>query len=205
MDVDHIIYAVPDLEAAIEAIERRLWVRAVLGGKHPGAGTHNALLSLGEGAYLEILAPDPEQDTVAGPLRRALDFSRPHIATWAANSPDIEARAARAAAARLTIGPVVRASRALPDGDTLRWSFTFPPPPEGDGLVPFLIAWEPGPHPSETSPRGCRLASLRGEHPEPERIGAMLEAIGAEMVVSRGDKPALIATIEGPSGTVELQ
>ncbi len=75
----------------------------------------------------------------------------------------------------------------------------------GGGLVPFLIAWEPGLHPSETSPGGCRLVSLRGEHPEQERIAAMLAAIGAEMPVTHGPRPALIAVVEGPRGTVELR
>jgi hypothetical protein len=33
----------------------------------------------------------------------------------------------------------------------------------------------------------------------------MLAAVGVEMVVSRGERPALIATIAGPRGTVELR
>ena len=48
--VDHLVYAVSDLDAGIVQIERLIGVRAAQGAKHPGRGTHNALISLGGGA-----------------------------------------------------------------------------------------------------------------------------------------------------------
>ncbi len=206
VDVDHVVYGAPDLDAGVRTIEQLLGVRAEAGGKHVGLGTHNALVSLGEGAYLEIISPDPEQPAPARSLPWGLaDLREPRLLTWAVKAPDIEARAERAKAAGADVGPVLRMSRERPDGTRLEWALTFREQPLGDGLVPFLIAWEPGPHPSETSPGGCRLVSLRGEHPEPERIRAMLEVIGVEMAVLRGERPALIATVEGPRGMVELR
>jgi hypothetical protein len=75
----------------------------------------------------------------------------------------------------------------------------------GYGLVPFLIAWDPGAHPSETSPAGGRLVALRGEHPEPGLIMRMLDPVGVSLGVKRGARPALVATLEGALGTVELR
>jgi hypothetical protein len=202
--IDHLVFAAPELGDGIAAIERRLGVRAAMGGKHPG-GTHNALLSLANGAYLEIIAPDPEYAGPAFPHRWLDGLREPRLVGWAAKAPEIERRVADAAAAGHPIGSVSAASRQLPDGDVLHWSFTYPPPVSGDGIAPFLIRWEPGPHPSETSPSGCELLGLRGEHPEPERIQALLRAMAVELEVAEGPAPALIATIRCPNGLVELR
>lgn len=206
METDHIVFGVPDLDSGIAAIERLLGVRAAMGGKHTGLGTHNALLSLDGGAYLEIIAPDPDQPNPPRPLPWGLgELKQPRVLTWAVKAVDIEARAERARTAGVDVGPVLRMSRVRPDGTRLEWALTFREQALGDGLVPFLIAWEPGPHPSETSPGGCRLLSLRGEHPEPERITGMLAAVGVEMAVTRRESARLVAVVKGPRGIVELR
>jgi hypothetical protein len=55
--IDHLVYAAPNLDSAIDDLEERFGVRATLGGQHPAFGTKNALMSLGTDVYLEIIAP----------------------------------------------------------------------------------------------------------------------------------------------------
>lgn len=203
--VDHLVYAVPDLGAGVAAMEKLLGVRAAPGGRHAGRGTHNALLSLDAGAYLEIIAPDPEQPDPAMPRAFGLDTLRePRLVTWAARTRHIDQQAADSRLEGYDPGPVAPMSRTLPDGSVLHWRLTQPPDRQGDGVVPFLIEWGPGPHPSETAPHGCRLVSLAAEHPHPAEIDRMLAALGVGLTVTEAGRPALIATIECPRGTVVL-
>ena len=203
--VDHLVYAAPSLDAGIEAMAERLGVTAAYGGKHAGIGTHNALLSLGHGAYLEIIAPDPDQPRPTEPLPFGLDeLHEPGLVAWALAVTEIESRAESARAAGYDPGPVIAMTRALPDGGELRWRLCLRRPVAGDGLVPFLIQWGPGPHPSASSPSGCTLTDLTAEHPRPADISLMMSAVGVDLPLAEAARAALIATIEGPRGTVVL-
>jgi hypothetical protein len=198
--LDHLVYATPHLEETVERLAEELGVRPTPGGRHPGRGTRNELLSLGPATYLEIIGPDGDAklfgiDRLAGPA----------LAAWAAVAPGIDERVGRARAAGYDPGPVVSMSRDLPDGDVLHWRLTtFPGGPE-TSVVPFLIDWCHSGHPSTTSAAGCRLVSFHGEHPDPARIGRQLEALGVELEVRRASRPSLAAVIAGPAGTVELR
>jgi hypothetical protein len=204
--LDHIVYAVPDLDTAIADLEHRLGIRATPGGKHTGIGTHNALLSLGNEAYLEIIGPDPDQPVPPAGRSFGIDqLTGPRIATWMAKAPDIEAMVEKARACGYALRAPYPRSRNLPDGSVLHWRLATPQTPMGDGILPSLIEWQTDRHPSQTSARGCTLVSFRAEHPRPEPLQSVLEALGLALEVSRASAPALIATIETPAGRVELR
>jgi len=81
--MDHLVFGVPDLAQGIDLVERHTGVRARFGGQHPGRGTHNALLSLGEPQYLEIIARDPAQRDAPGLLFHGLEgLSDPRFIAW---------------------------------------------------------------------------------------------------------------------------
>ena len=202
--VDHIVYAAPDLDAAVADLEARLGVRASYGGYHPGAGSHNALMDLGGGAYLEIIAPDPGQPDPAG-RRRPFgldDLTEPKLAGWAAKATDLDTRVALARLGGFDPGLARTMRRERPDGVELVWTLTSAGPALG-GLVPFLIDWGEAPHPAATAPGGCRLTALSGRHPRPAEVEAALAALDLALPVEEG-AVALLATLDTPNGVVRL-
>lgn len=204
--VDHLVYATPDLQAGIERIERLFGVRAQDGGHHPGAGTRNAIVSLGPTSYLEIIGPDPAQEPFAGTRLFGIDhLTTPRLVTWAANSGDLEQLAACDLGGGIRLGEVGRGSRRTSQGVTLSWRLTSPRTMIADGIVPFFIDWGDTPHPAQTAPPGATLIDLRAEHPEPEHVRKMLSRLGLALSVSSGPRAALVALIMSPRGSVELR
>ncbi|MDH4107606.1 MAG: VOC family protein [Gammaproteobacteria bacterium] len=204
--VDHLVYAVPDLELGIARIEALLGVRAIQGGRHPGGGTRNALVALGPGIYLEIIGPDPEQPEPAGARVFGIDgLAGPRLVTWAASGSELAVLRRQALEQGVALGPVADGARMRPDGVLLSWQYTAPETVIADGLVPFFIDWGDSPHPSASAPGGARLVALRAEHPQAASVREQLLAVGIDMSVDAGPEPALVAVIEGPRGSVELR
>lgn len=203
--IDHLVFAVPDLKEGMDLVESRLGVRPAVGGRHPHLGSHNALLSLGGGVYLEVVAPDPD---LARPPRGVVfnmdGISTPHLTTWAMRAEDIEDVAARSTSRGFDVGALAQGSRQRPDGTMLHWQLSDPYVMAFGGLVPFLIAWGDSPHPARTAPPAGRLVSLVAEHPEPDEVEAALDALGADLPVTAGPAPLLRATIECGDGSVRV-
>jgi hypothetical protein len=204
--LDHLVYATPDLDAAVKELEHRLGVRASPGGRHPGLGTRNALLALGEDCYLEVIGPDPEQPQATAPRPFGIDSLRTgRLVTWAIKERDLEARIEAAKSAGFDAGTILPMSRETPEGLELRWRLSLRPTPAGDGLVPFLIDWGGTPSPARAAAQGCSIVELRAEHPDPARVARDLEALAVELEVARAAAPALIARLDTPNGPVELR
>jgi catechol 2,3-dioxygenase-like lactoylglutathione lyase family enzyme len=192
MTLDHLVYATPDLEETVRQVAKLTGVRPVEGGPHPGLGTRNHLLGLGELRYLEIIGPDPEQPEPDRPRPFGIDeLAEPRLTAWAVRAADIEARVARSRTLGYDPGPIEPLSRRTPDGDVLRWRLTFPYEP----VVPFLIDWGRTPHPARHLPV-VPLTAFRGSHPEPARVRSRLDALGVEFDVRQGDA-GLVAILGG--------
>jgi hypothetical protein len=204
--VDHLVYATPDLQVGVETIERLLGVRATAGGRHPGRGTRNALLSLGPGMYLEIIGPDPEQPAPAEARPFGIDgLEEPRLVTWAAKGKELEQLASGAARRGVKLGEVTSGSRQRPDGVVLAWRYTDPRTVVAGGIVPFFIDWGTTPHPAATASQGAVLIGLRAEHPDSEHVQVALSTLGLDLRVQQGPRAALIATVSSPRGRVELR
>ena len=204
--VDHLVYAAPNFAGGVEKVERLLGVKALPGGQHPGGGTRNALIRLGEETYLEIIGPDPDQPEPLRPRRFGIDQLKvPRLVTWAVKSGELETTLEKAKSQALDLGQIQSGSRRRPDGVLLSWRLTVSPVLTADGIVPFFIDWGKTPHPAASLPTGCALVDIRAEHPDANRVRAGLTALGLNLRLDHGSAPALIATIRTPKGEVELR
>ena len=208
LEPDHLTVAALTLEQGIAYVQRALGVAIPPGGTHPLMGTHNHLMRLGDGMFLEVIAPDPKvtpQRTrwfaLDDPGMRARLTDSPQLISWAARVPDL-ARALREVEG--ASGEAVRVTRGA-----LSWLISVPY--DGsmpfDGAFPTLIEWPTGPHPSlRMADLGCRLERLAIAHPEGARLAKALDPVFTDdrVVISTGTAAQIRATIKTSSGRREL-
>ena len=200
--LDHILVGVPNLEQAIAMVERRTGVRPVPGGSHPGAGTRNALISLGNDSYLELIGVDPAQkpggfgEFVAG-LRRMTPLG------WAIRTSDIGGLHKALSERGVRVQPISSGSRLRPDGRKLEWR-TFEIGPEED-ISPFFIEWGRGsPHPSAGTTTGCRIErTVIGSKLKPN-VRRALAIVGDNGVRQASGPPGLRFALKCPRGAMRL-
>lgn len=203
-ELDHLVLATPDLAATVAHLTELLGVAPIAGGRHTGRGTRNFLLGLGNGAYLELIGPDPDQPEPEQPRPFGIDkLTEPRLAAWLIRTTDIDAAVAAARAAGLDPGDPLPLSRETPDGRVLHWRLTFPDFSEPTQLVPALIDWGTTAHPSAELPT-VPLRSLEALHPNPAAVSTKLKALNAHLKVRAGTRPTLIATIGNDANPIVL-
>ena len=137
MRIDHVVYAVSDLEHAEIRFAREYGLEAAGGGEHPAFGTRNRILPVGFGEYIELMAVADER--AKHPLARAVseavsDGDRPLALCLRPESLD-------AAAKRLDLD-VAPGERRNPDGEVLRWRLAGLEAALGPERLPFFIDWQ---------------------------------------------------------------
>lgn len=203
--LDHILLGCPNLDQGSAFVQSHLGVRAAFGGVHPGRGTQNALLSLGDRHYLEIISPDRAQHApAAGLLGKIASLKEPRLIGWAAHPIDLAAYAKRLHDAGIAFTGPTPGSRRRPDGKLLQWS-TLNLDKDDSGLLPFFIQWSgDSPHPSTDAPPGCRCTHFELVTRDPATLKKTLAILSLDISVSNGANPQIRATFRGPSGELML-
>ena len=202
--LDHILLGCNDLDRGIAFVEECTGVRAAFGGVHPGRGTRNALISLGEKHYLEIIAPDPQQPG-APDTRDLLKLTEPRLVGWAAHPGDITRFAAQLQNDGTVFEGPIPGSRQRPDGRLLQWK-TLALKNDEHGVLPFFIEWSAGTiHPSADAPAGCKIDRFALSSPHDVGLQRRCAQLHLDVHVDNGEKPQIHARISGLGGrTMQL-
>ncbi|WP_417700968.1 VOC family protein [Pseudophaeobacter sp.] len=182
MELDHLAVAGATLQEAVSHVEEALGVPLQPGGQHAMFGTHNYLLGLADGLYLEAIAIDPQAEPQRRPCWFDLDrfAGAPRLSNWICRCADLPGLLAQLPAGA---GEPV----ALQRGD-LKWDMAVPQ--DGilpyDNLFPALIEW----HSDHPAPRlqqqGCRLHHLTLSHPEADALQELLPIADARVSFTTG-------------------
>lgn len=212
LQLDHLVVAARYLQQGVDYIEEKLGVIMPFGGEHPKMGTHNHLMQLGGGVFLEIIAINPDAPAPQRPrwfglddplVQKSLDKS-PRLLTWVANCNDISEVIKNAAC---SFGQPELISRG-----ELNWHFALPADGRvlGGGFLPYLIQWHVDEHPSKKmADFDVRLQSLEIYHPYPGWLETILASINVTNLVkvsgiSPEKKPYIKAVFTTPRGRGEL-
>ena len=206
--LDHLLLGCSDLDSGIAFVEKHTLVRPAVGGVHPSRGTRNALLSLGELHYLEVIAPDPAQTDVpkvrAGLVASLKGLTTPTLVDWAVHTTNIAEVAERWRKVGLAFQGPTPGSRARPDGKMLHWQ-TLNVDDDRNGLIPFFIQWgADSVHPSVDAPKGCELQSFTVASPENVALSSEFQKLGISVNVANSKAPHLQAKIVGTGGQLNL-
>ena len=155
IELDHVLIAAADLDAAGREFEARYGLSSVAGGRHPGWGTANRIVPLGD-TYLELVAAVEPDEAAGSPFGRWVAAAEPgRPLGWAVRTRKLDVIAGRLGLA------VTTGSRRRDGGLVLRWRLAGMDQAIVDPALPFFIEWGDGtPLPGRTE-AGHRDGPLR--------------------------------------------
>ena len=203
--IDHIVYAVNDLSAATQSLENSLGIAPVIGGHHPQHGTRNALLNLGDGCYLEILAIDKENKDSQTPRWMGIDIIEgPTMTRWAVKSSDLQSDAMTLSHFGYGSFDIATGHRRATSGALLEWQMIVPRATPCVDVVPFMVDWSHSAfHPCQMLETGCRLEALTICTERVDQLTDLFSALDIEERITAGPSK-ISAKISGPTGVVIL-
>jgi len=149
LEIDHVLFPVLDLDAAATDLLDHHGIASVPGGRHPGHGTGNRIVPLGD-TYLELIAVVDPTEAEASPMGRWVTRNASHHfepVSLCLRTDDIEP------IADALDEQAVRMVRQRVDGSEVAWCLVGLEEMTGVGNLPFYIQWEtaPGDHPAQTA------------------------------------------------------
>jgi len=204
--IDHIVYAVLNLEEAMQWFEKLTRIAPIFGGFHTTQGTKNALVNLGNNCYLELLAIDKQNTAITAPRWMGIDqITAPQITRWSlkTNQSTKDSKVLKAYDAKM--GQIQGGQRKMTNGELLVWDMIMPLANPAVEIIPFMTDWQKSTtHPTLQLPQQCELLSLQLIHPTPLQLQAALNKLEIKLKIKQGENPAIRTRIKCPVGVVEI-
>lgn len=203
--LDHLVITAPSLELGDRYVHQRLGINTQPGGNHEKMGTHNRLLKLGPKLYLEVIAKNPDCQSLQRSSWFDLDLCKTvNLATWVVRTQEIKKLSELSP---IPLGKIEDMQR-----NNLQWQIAVHS--DGglpmDGICPSVIQWHDRNHPAmRLSDYGCYLERLVGFHSEVEKLKRILNTFNFSgnfdiVELTPNQKPYLIAYIQTPNGLRQL-
>lgn len=202
--IDHIVYGVGNLTKGMEKLHQLTGVQPTPGGKHLEFGTHNALLGLGQGVYLELIALDPENRKAQNKWMGMELLASPKVIRWAIKSDDIIMQAKILAEYKEELGIIKKGRRRRPDGSELSWKLTLPESSSEVEICPFLIDWGDSVHPADGLSSQCSISNMTFFHPKPKLSQNVLDLLSYDSKIIESKKERIEVTLNTPKGEIIL-
>ena len=193
-----------DLAAAAQELEARHGLASIEGGRHPGWGTANRIVPLGE-AYLELVAVVDEAEAAQSPFGRWVAAAHPTLAWplgWAVRTQQLDD-----VARRLDL-TVAAGSRAARSGQLVRWRLAGVEQAAAEPSLPFFIEWGqgtplPGRAPVTHRAGAFQIAKLQLDG-DFDRLAAWLGSHRLPITVRTGAPAVARIVLTGAAGEIVL-
>ena len=204
--IDHIVYTVPDLTAAIDWFEAISGIRPVFGGYHTTQGTKNAIINLGNKRYLELLAADNDNLSIKHPRWMGVDFlEQPQITRWSLKSANLPKDSLLVKNYQSEMGIIQGGQRKTTAGNTLTWEMIMPLATPEVEIMPFMTDWQNSAiHPTDALPEQCQLIDLKFTHPTPNLLMNTFQKLLVDSIIIKDPKMSIKARIQCPKGIIEI-
>jgi hypothetical protein len=202
VEIDHVLFAVDDLPAAAQAMEALHGLSSIEGGRHPGWGTANRIVPLGD-AYLELVTVVDQAEAAQSLFGSWVASAAGTLAGpfgWAVRTHRLDDVAHR-------LGLTVTAgSRVDRSGRPLRWRLAGVEHAAKEPALPFFIEWQEGtplPGSARRADAGGALAivSLRLSG-DPDNLTTWLGRHAMPITVRPGPSAVTGITLAGSAGEI---
>lgn len=201
--LDHIVLATHNIQKGMDQFEELTGVRPSYGGKHKSGYTQNAIVSLGDELYIEILAPQETEKAKQG-MKHFEKYTQITPLTWAINTNDIQVTHNNLRSFGYKTSKITSGFRIKPNQDKLVWHQVNIK--RGIPQKPGIIQWENmAVHPARGKDQSCSLHSMELNNNQPEDLKKLVEQLNIEgLNIKKAEKKSISFTLDCPKGLIRF-